>query len=139
MTNPQTQSFHPRLIINDHFDRVINQIDVSTESVLQDQSLTENDRNQLNKKRDIQIEKIKEIEQINFRQSPFQLDHDEYMKRWSSVLNDIFLDYNHKIERIKEELIGFDCVLLEKSNLIKGLQLCITPCFFDEKSREFLK
>ena len=49
-------------IIVDHFDDIINQIDIKTETLLQDQSLfPEEKRNKLNKIRDEQIEKIKEI------------------------------------------------------------------------------
>ena len=49
-------------IIVDHFDDIINQIDIKTDTLLQDQSLfPEEKRNKLNKIRDEQIEKIKEI------------------------------------------------------------------------------
>ena len=58
-------NFHQRLIIIDHFDEIINQIDIKTETLLQDQSLTEETRNKLNKIREKQIEKIKELKEIN--------------------------------------------------------------------------
>ena len=51
----QNQSFHPRLIIVDHFDEIINQIDIQTESLLVDQSLPEETKNKINALR----EKIK--------------------------------------------------------------------------------
>ena len=40
------------LIIIDHFDDIINQIDIKTETLLMDQSLTEETRNKLNEKRE---------------------------------------------------------------------------------------
>jgi hypothetical protein len=57
-----SQSFHPRLIITDHFDDIINQIDTKTETLFLDQCLTEGKRIKLNEIRDEQIEKIKEKE-----------------------------------------------------------------------------
>ena len=59
----ENQSQH--LITIDHFDEIINQIDIKTETLLQDQSLTEETRDKLNEIRDEQIEKIKEIKEIN--------------------------------------------------------------------------
>ena len=57
--------FNSRLMIIDHFDDIINQIDIKTETLLQDQSLTEETRNKLNEIRGKQIEKIKEIKETN--------------------------------------------------------------------------
>ena len=53
------------LMIIDHFDEIINQIDIKIETLLQDQSLTDETRNKLNEIREKQIEKIKEIKEIN--------------------------------------------------------------------------
>ena len=58
----QNQSFHPRLLINEHFSNLINQIDVKTETLLENQLLTQENRNFLNETREKQIEKIKGIE-----------------------------------------------------------------------------
>ena len=41
-------SFHSQVIIVDHFDEVINQIDIKTETLLLDQSLSSNTQNELN-------------------------------------------------------------------------------------------
>ena len=42
------QSFHPQVIIVEHFDLLINQIDIKTEKLFLDQSLQEEIRNKLN-------------------------------------------------------------------------------------------
>ena len=57
--------FNSRLFIVDHFDDIINQIDIKTETLFQDQNLTKETRNKLHEIRDEQIEKIKEIKEIN--------------------------------------------------------------------------
>ncbi len=42
------QSFHPQVIIVDHFDNLINQIDIRTETLLENQILPEETRSKLN-------------------------------------------------------------------------------------------
>ena len=140
----QNQSFHPRFIINDHFDNLINQIDIKTETLLENQSLTEEKRNELNVIRDKQIEKIKETQQINLKYLPSNIDETEYEEKWSHILEDNSLDYQQKIDQIKdkENLIHFDCVLLEQpeeKNENGCFKLWITSWFYNQKNLEFLK
>jgi len=139
----QNQSFHPRLIITDHFDAVINQIDIKTETLLENKSLTEKKRNELNEIRDKQIEKIKEIEQINLQYLPQNIYDEEYEEKWSHILQDKTLDYHQKIDQIKdkENLIHFDCVLLEqpKENNENRFDLWITSWFYNQNNLEFIK
>ena len=39
----------------------------------------------------------------------------------------------------QEELIHFDCVLLEQPESLSGIILCITSWFYNEKNLEFLR
>ena len=133
------QNFHPRLIISDHFNEIINLIDVKTEILLENQSLAEETRNDLNKMRERQIEKIKEIESINLNKLPFNFDEIEYRKMWSHVIDDDSIEFENKLDLIKEEIITFDCVLLEQTKLKIGLDLWIAACFFNKKNLQFLK
>jgi hypothetical protein len=59
------QNQFSRLMINDHFDEIINQIDIKTETLFQNHFLSEETRNKLNEIREKQIEKIKEIKEVN--------------------------------------------------------------------------
>jgi hypothetical protein len=122
---------------------LINKIDIKTEILLQDQSLTEERRNELNELREKQIEKIKEIKEINLQYLPLNINEKEYEEKWSFILNDTSLDYDQKIDQIKDKanLIHFDCVLLEeeKENNENGFDLWITSWFYNQKSLEFLK
>ena len=111
------QNQNERLKINDHFDDVINQIDIKTETLLQDQSLTEETRNKLNEIRDEQIEKIKEIKEINLN----------LLQNEEEELEDL------------EKLIHFDCVLLEQPESLNGLDLWITSGFYNQENLEFLR
>ena len=73
----ENQSFNPRLIIVDHFDDIINQIDIQTESILIDQSLQEETINEINETREKQIEVIKELKELNLNHLPHQFNEDE--------------------------------------------------------------
>ena len=103
--------FNSRLMIVDHFDDIINQIDIKTETLLQDQSLTQETRDKLNEIRDKQIEKINEIKEINL----------------SLLQNE------------KEEIIHFDCVLLEQPKSVNGFVIWITSWFYNEMDLKFLR
>ncbi len=138
MSKPN-QSFHPRLLINEHFSNLINQIDVKTETLLENQILSQETRTSINETREKQIEKIKEIEQINLNNLPSTIDENKYEKKWSHILNDNSLEYNNKIDQIKEELIYFDCVLLEQTKSLNGLDLWITSWFYSQMNLKFLK
>jgi hypothetical protein len=52
--------FHPGLIIAEHFDQIENQIDITTETLLQNQSLSSEKQNELNRLRAKKLERIKE-------------------------------------------------------------------------------
>ena len=101
-------SFQQLLIICDHFDNLINKIDVKTEAllVLNDEKSTTRDLNELREK---QIETIRQVKEINLN----------YLSKASSenqcdLLDDICSEeYLQKIEHLKEDLIRFDCVLLD--------------------------
>ena len=110
---------NPRLFIVDHFDDIINEIDIKTETLFLDQSLTKETRNELNKIRDEQIEKIKEIKEINLN----------------------LLQKNEEEEELEdlEKLIHFDCVLLEQPKSLSGFDLWITSGFYNRDNLEFLR
>ena len=135
----QTQSFHSQVIIVDHFDLIINQIDIKTETLLENQSLDADTRKELNEIRETQIERINELKEFNLSHLPQSINEEEYKEKWSHVITDTSLEYKHKIDKIKEELILEDCVLWKNSNLINGFQLWITSWFYNEKNLEFLK
>jgi hypothetical protein len=139
MAQQNNENFHPRLVITDHFDALVNQIDIKTETLLESENLTEEKRNELNEMRERQIEKIKEIEEINFNSLPQKIDENEYTLKWSHILNSTSLKYQEKLDQIKEELIKFDCILLEQPNINNGLDLWVTAWYYNQKNLEFLK
>ena len=135
----QNQSFHPRLIIVDHFDEIINQIDIQTESLLVDQSLPEETKNKINALREKQIKEIKELKELNLNHLPQEFNEDEYRQKWAHVIDDNSLAYKHKIDKIKEQLILYDCVSLQNPKQINCCVLWITSWFHNEMNLEFLR
>jgi hypothetical protein len=119
------QSLNNNLLISEHFEALVNRINVKTESLLaaaadSHRSLTEDKRREINKIGEKQIEKIREIEKINLTSSK--------------------IDHLTKHDQIKvEKIIHFDCILFEQPKLSNGLELWITSWYYSEKDLEFLK
>jgi hypothetical protein len=125
------QNQNRQLMIIDHFDEIINEIDIKTETLLEQEakfnkkskleSRADDRRNKLNEIREKQIEKIKEIKEINLN----------------------LLQNNNEEEELEldlEKLIHFDCVLLEQpENSLNGLLLWITSGFYNQENLEFLR
>jgi hypothetical protein len=132
------QSFHPNVIVNDHFQEIINQIDINTESLLKNPTLKVDDITQLNTIRYDQIKEIEEIHQINVKHLP-KFTEDEYEQKWSYIFNDNKLDYMQKVEVIKDNLISIDCILVEDSSVTSNVSLWIMPCFYNKQSLDFLR
>ena len=134
-----SQIFHPKLLITNHFDDIVNQIDVKTESYLEtlikSKSWSKQKQNQLNKIREKQINLIQEVMQLNLN----FLSRNEYEEKWSQIIDEISLDFQQKIDEIKEKLIQFDCILLEQPNNLNGFHLWITPWYCNNENLKFLK
>ncbi len=111
-------NFNKRLLIIDHFDDVINLIDIKTEYFLENQRLKEERRNKLNEIREKQIEKIKEIKEIN--------------------LNLLQTEGEEELEDL-EKLIHIDCIILEQSGSINGYVMWITSWFYTQENLNFLR
>ena len=130
-------TFHPKLIIVDHFDDIQNQIDLKTEALLCSQNLNENDRKIFNELRQNQLEKIKDVQERNLSRVTF--DEKAYKLKWEHVMNDTKLTFEKKIEILKEELILFDCILIDDKKFKSGVSLWVTPWFYNEINLEFLR
>jgi hypothetical protein len=133
------QIFHPKLLITNHFDDIVNQIDVKTESYLEtlikSKSWSKQKQNQLNKIREKQINLIQEVMQLNLN----FLSRNEYEEKWSQIIDEISLDFQQEVDEIKEKLIHFDCILLEQPRNLNGFHLWITPWFCNNENLTFLK
>jgi hypothetical protein len=130
--------FIQTLIITEHFALIINKIDIQNETLLCDQTLTKERIGELNKTRQEQIDKIKEIEQLNLDKNR-DLNLNEYEETWTALINEPSMDFEQKVDIIKHQLISADCVLLEQPKSLNGFNLWITSEFYNKHNLAFLK
>ena len=137
----KNNTFHPKLIIVDHFDDIKNQIDLQIESLLdqktKDKSLSDEESNVLNKLRQSQLYMIDKVQEKNL--SHLKYDEDEFKTKWNHVISNVVLTFEEKIELLKEELITNDCILIEDKAYTSGISVWVTRWFFNRKSLEFLR
>lgn len=134
----KNKSFHPKLIIVDHFDEIKNQIDIKTETLLCDQNLVEDNIKILNGLRQAQIEKIDEIKNKNLSRVK-TLDYDAFNSKWNNFQENSKMKFEQQADIIKENLIAYDCILIEDSQFKSDISLWLTPFFYNLKNLEFLR
>ena len=137
----QHKSFNPKVIIVDHFDDVKNQIDIRTETILHEKShiLSENKQQCLNKLRQTFLDKIDQVKEKNFSLFTLYNDEEAFKLKWNHVIESDQLEFEQKIESLKEDLISFDCIVISDDKCALGVELWITPWYFSEKSLELLR
>ena len=145
------ETFHPRLIISDHFDKLINQIDIYTETFIHenffkdtnDQEEMDEDLIKINKMRDNKIKKLTEMKQKHLSHWT-HLNSSDFETEWFHIINDSTLRYDEKLNKIKEKLIFSDGILIEANNdgnMRKALKmnLWIMPFYLNETNAQFIR
>ncbi len=135
------KSFNPKVIIVDHFDEVKNQIDIRTETILHEKRniLSENRKEFLNKLRQTFLDRIDQVKEKNFSLFTSINDEEAFKTKWNHVIESDQLEYEQKIQSLKEDLISFDCIVISDEKCALGVALWITPWFFNEKSLDILR
>ncbi len=153
MTNSlANDAYNPRKMIGDHFIRIIDKISEQTNSELiilnlkyaitpetianpDDQKELISRQNELKKLRNEQIKKVNEIAYLNV----IDFKEDEFKTKRTTLINNPSLDEEQKFEKILEEIISYDCILLEQAKVKNGLDLWTTPWFSNRRNRKFLE
>jgi hypothetical protein len=135
------KSFNPKVIIVDHFDDVKNQIDIRTETIFDEKShiLSENGQQFLNKLRQTFLDKCDQVKEKNLSLFTSYNDEEAFKTKWSHAIESEQLEYENKIESLKEDLISFDCIVISDKKCALGVSLWITPWYFNEKSLGILR
>jgi hypothetical protein len=135
------KSFNPKVIIEDHFDDVKNQIDIRTETILHEKRniLSENRQQFLNKLRQTFLDRIDQVKEKNLLLFTSYNDEVAFNLKWSHVIESDQLKFEHKIESLKEDLISFDCIVIFDDKCALGVALWVTPWYFNEKCLELLR
>jgi hypothetical protein len=135
------KSFNPEVIIVDHFDEVENKIDIRTETILHEKShiLSENRQQCLNKLRQTFLDKIDQVKEKNLSLFMSYNDEEAFNLKWKHVIESDQLEFEQKIEKLKEDLISFDCIVISDEKCALDVALWITPWYFNEKSLGILR
>jgi len=135
------KSFNPKVIIVEHFDDVKNQIDIRTETILHEKShiLSEKRQQFLNKLRQTFLNKIDQVKEKNLSLFTSNNDEEAFKLKWSHLIDSDQLEYEQKIESLKEDLISFDCIVISDGKCALDVALWITPWYFSEKSLGILR
>ncbi len=135
------KSFNPRVIIVDHFDDVTNKIDIRTETILHEKSqfLSEKRQQFLNKLRQTFLDKIDQVKEKNLSLFTSNNDEEAFNLKWNHVIESDQLEFEQKIEKLKEDLISFDCIVISDEKCALDIALWITPWYYNEKSLGILK
>ena len=135
------KSFNPKVIIVEHFDEVKNQIDIRTETILHEKKhiLSDNRKQFLNKLRQTFLDRIDHVKEKNLSLFTSFNDEEALKLNWSHIIESDQLEYEQKIEKLKEDLISFDCIVISDEKCALGVALWITPWYFNEKSLGILR
>jgi hypothetical protein len=135
------KSFNPKVIIVEHFDEIKNQIDIRTETILHEKSHipSQNRQQFLNKLRQTFLDRIDQVKGKSFSKFASYNDEEAFKTKWNHVIESDQLEYEQKIESLKEDLISFDCIAISDEKCALGVALWITPWYFNEKSLGILR
>ena len=122
-----TESYSVPVIIVDHFDAIINRIDVQTETILQNKKPNEEDTNELNNLRRRQINMIEQLKMYNLAANAFT--DESFYQKWKNLIDDDSVMYSDKMDAIKKDLIRHDCVLIKEATSKSELVLCVFRWF----------
>ena len=119
MQRLETYSFN--LIIDEHFEKIKNQLDIYIEQLILDNQKDEAFLNELNSIRLKQISLLEEVKQFNLKSSEF--DEEAFLTKWDHLIQDESIEYDAKLDLIKPDLITHDCVLIENVRVISKMTL----------------
>ena len=125
----RVECFASCYIIEDHFDAILNHIDICTEQALA-KTIDQQNITELNQHRAILIAQIRIVNELNQRQNT--QTQEDFEKTWRKII-DSNIDYESKLECIKKDLIKTDCVVLVDPRAMIGCALWVLNCYSSTK------
>ena len=129
--------FNPRLIIDSHFSKIINDIDIKVEELLAEKALNDIDKNEINELRSKQIVKIEEFKKFNIES--YKCSEEAFSAKWKDLIEDNNIDDEDKLDIIKNDLILHDGVLIEDPDFKSKISLLLFPWFVDKRALKMLR
>ena len=121
----------------DHFDAIINKIDIRVETLLV-HSQTDKERHDMNEIREKQIVAVKEFQEESLSNIS-TLDEKDYESKFAHILNDASLTHARVAEAILCEIIETDLMLVDEANSKTKQALCILPVLLSTNDKTMIR
>lgn len=133
----QRETYNARFIIAEHFDSLINKIDIRTEEILIKKIKNSKPTEAINTLRDGFISKINELKDFNLNNNT--LSQTEFEEKWQHIIGKNNINFEDKLDQLKADLIKNDVIILEDNQSLIKCSLWILNWFNTKKHIEFLK
>lgn len=105
--------YNPRLIISEHFDYIVNKLDIHTEYLLKENINDLTGLETICKQRETIIHQLKLTKDFNLRIfNESNNDEKDFEEKWKNLIENMSLSYEEKMDTLKIDLIKEDCVLM---------------------------
>ena len=131
------ETFNINLIIDEHFNKIINQLDIYIEKLILDTNPDEAYLKELNSIRAKQILQIEAVKQFNLQSRDFT--EEAFLAKWDHLIQNESMDYDAKMDFIKSDLIKHDCVLIEDLQVKSKMALWILRWFNTSANLKLLR
>ena len=130
-------SFIPNCIIDNHFSKIIIEIDIKREFLMQNANLSEIDRKEIIEVSLKQVKQIEEIKQFNLKSNTY--DYDSFLDKWKDLIENEAINSDDKLDIIKIDLIKNDCFLLENDAFKSKTCLWLFELYLNNKVLNILR
>jgi hypothetical protein len=131
------KSFHPKLIVCDHFDNLMNKIDIKTEQILEF-NYSKSHENKLNALRKEQINVLEQIKVENLTLIE-NINNENFMQKLNFLIDNDNIQDEDKLNTLKRDVIRIDCLLLDDNNYENGYSIWITNLYYSKNHLDFLQ
>ena len=107
--------YSPDYIIDDHFSRLINDIDIETEQLILFLKGDPTFNSIINDLRQTHIQQIEALKKLNMASNEFTTE--SFNAKWADVIDNEFIEYEDKLDIMKHDLIKQDCVIMKDPRL----------------------
>ena len=125
------ETYDVKLLISEHFDSIINKIDLKAENKLLNYLNDVDTTRIINEERNELIERVEEIKQINLDAN--QNTQKNFEEKWNPLINNENIPYENKLDVFKRDLIKKNVVLARDSDFLIELSIWVTRGFIPEK------
>ena len=128
------ETYNVNLIIADHYDKIINRIDIHTEKLI----INLNEDTKIQAINDERRELIQRITQIKEQTLTANANTQEsFDLKWAELISDTSVAYAYKLDVFKSDLIRTDCVIMKDLKFLSEISTWLMPCYMRERDLAF--